>query len=125
MELSNPLISMFEGPRKSEGAKAACSITEYYNEAYPFGCGISALFRSTPWQEVEWSSLWELKRWWWWWYCGGGYSKVCVGVTLGSDDLINIPACEANLLHSEGCSCDGTTHEGDIGEQAGGVETHP
>lgn len=56
---------------------------------------------------------------------GGGYSKVCVGVTLGSDDLINIPACEANLLHSEGCSCDRTTHEGDIGEQAGGVETHP
>lgn len=41
---------------------------------------------------------------------------MCVGVTLGSDDLINIPACKANLLHSEGCSYDGATHEGDIGE---------
>lgn len=50
---------------------------------------------------------------------------MCVGVTLGSDDLINIPACKANLLHSEGCSYDGATHEGDIGEWAGGVETHP
>lgn len=50
---------------------------------------------------------------------------MCVGVTLGSDDLINIPACKANLLHSEGCSYDGATHEGDIGEWAGGVVTHP
>ena len=46
-------------------------------------------------------------------------------MTLGSDDLINIPACKANLLHSEGCSYDGATHEGDIGERAGGVATHP
>ena len=50
---------------------------------------------------------------------------MCVGVTLGSDDLINIPACKANLLRSEGCSYDGATHEGDIGERAGGVEIHP
>lgn len=50
---------------------------------------------------------------------------MCVGVTLGSDDLINIPACKANLLHSEGCSYDGATHEGDTGEWAGGVVTHP
>lgn len=47
-----------------------------------------------------------------------------VGVTLGSDDLINIPACKANLLHSEGCSYDGAIHEGDIGERAGCVEAH-
>lgn len=50
---------------------------------------------------------------------------MCVGVTLGSDDLINIPACKANLFHSEGCSCNGATHEGDIGEWAGGTKTHP
>lgn len=65
------------------------------------------------------------------WEGGGGlkrhraHGKACVGVTLGSDDLINIPACKANLLHSEGCSCNGATHEGDIGECAGGVEAHP
>lgn len=50
---------------------------------------------------------------------------MCVGVTLGSDDLINIPACKANLLHSEGCSSDGAAHEGDIGEWGGGVELPP
>lgn len=49
----------------------------------------------------------------------------CVGVTLESDDLINIPTCNANLLHSKGCSCDGATHEGDIGEWAGGEDAHP
>ncbi|KAK2891966.1 hypothetical protein Q8A73_017631 [Channa argus] len=51
-----------------------------------------------------------------------GPKARCVGVTLGSDDLINIPTCKANLLHSEGCSYDGATHEGDIGERAGGEE---
>lgn len=47
---------------------------------------------------------------------------MCVGLTLGGDDLINIPACKANLLHSEGCSYHGATHEGDIADWAGGVE---
>lgn len=49
-------------------------------------------------------------------------------MTLGSDDLINIPASKANLFHSEGCSRNGATHEGDIGVWGGaasGVETHP
>lgn len=47
-------------------------------------------------------------------------------MTLESDDLINIPACKANLLASEGCSRDGATREGDIGPgAAGGVEKAP
>lgn len=45
MELSNPLISMFMGRRKPEGAKAACSITEYYNDAHPVGYGLFCLIQ--------------------------------------------------------------------------------
>lgn len=47
---------------------------------------------------------------------------------MGNDDLIILPACKANLLHSEGCSYDGATHEGDIGEWGwwrGGTGTSP
>ena len=83
----------------------------------------SVLFRSARRQEVE----SKLCRTW----KGGGighqraYIYTCLGVTLGSDDLINIPACKANLFHSEGCSRNRATHEGDIGEWAGGMETHP
>lgn len=54
------------------------------------------------------------------------HSYTCEGVTLGSGDLINIPACKANLFPSEGCSCNGASHEGDIGAgRQGNTPTWP
>lgn len=44
-ELFNPLRSLFMGRMKPEGAKAACSITEYYNEVYPVGYGLFCLIQ--------------------------------------------------------------------------------